>query len=143
MIRCPECGTFNQLESLRGKHVCSSCNQLLDVSGAPQEVSGECYLEVLARSPVPVVVGFWAAWAPPCRVADPVVEQFARSRAGRVLVLKVNTDKSPQLLAKLKIQAVPTFQAIEGGEEFARHAGVLPQDAFDRWADRAFTRPSA
>jgi thioredoxin 2 len=123
--------------------MCSNCNEVLDVSGAPQEVSTERYIEVLANSPVPVVVDFWAEWAPPCRMADPVVEQFARSHAGKVLVLKVNSDKSPQLLAQLGIEAVPTFQAISGGEEFARHAGVLPQDAFERWADRAFTRPSA
>ena len=76
-------------------------------------------------------------------MADPVVEQFGRSHAGKVLVLKVNTDKSPALLAQLGIETVPTFQAVQGGEEFARHAGLLPQDAFDRWADRAFTRASA
>ena len=132
MIRCPECGTFTQIQSLRGKHVCSHCSEVLDVSGAPQEVSSERYMEIRASSPVPVVVDFWAKWAPPSRAADPVVEQFARSHAGRVLVLKVNSDKSPQLLAQLGIESVPTFQAIQGGEEFARHAGVLPQDAFDR-----------
>ena len=143
MIRCPECGTFTQVQSLRGKHVCSQCNEVLDVSGAPQEVSSERYLEVRARSPVPVVVDFWAKWAPPSQMASSVVERFARSHAGKVLVLKVNSDKSPELLAQLGIEAVPTFQAIVGGEEFARHAGLLPQDAFDRWADRAFTRASA
>lgn len=143
MYRCSECGTFNAVSSLRGKPTCTHCNEELDVSGAPQQVSAERYLEVRASSPLPVVVDFWASWAPPCRMAAPVIEQFARSHAGKVLVLKVNSDKSPALLAQLGIEAVPTFQAIQGGEEFARHAGVLPQDAFDRWADRAFTRPSA
>ena len=143
MYRCPECGTFNEPQTLRGRPACSNCNEVLDVSGAPQEVSTERYIEILANSPVPVVVDFWAAWAPPCRAADPVVEHFARKHAGKVLVLKVNSDKSPQLLAQLGIEAVPTFQAIQGGEELARHGGVLPQEAFDRWADRAFTRPEA
>ncbi len=143
MYRCPDCGTFNQIQALPGRPMCSKCNGSLDVSGAPQEVSSENYLDVLANSPVPVVVDFWAHWAPPSRMADPVVEQFGRSHAGKVLVLKVNTDKSPALLAQLGIETVPTFQAVQGGEEFARHAGLLPQDAFDRWADRAFTRASA
>ncbi|MBS1151681.1 MAG: thioredoxin [Myxococcaceae bacterium] len=123
--------------------MCGNCNEALDVSGAPQEVNTERYIEVLTSSPVPVVVDFWAEWAPPCQMADPVVEQFARRHAGKVLVVKVNSDKAPQLLAQLGIEAVPTFQAIQGGEELARHGGVLPQDAFDRWADRAFTRPAA
>ena len=145
MYRCPDCGTFNQPSALPviGKRICSNCFEVLDVSGAPQDVTAERYVEVLANSPVPVVVDFWARWAPPSQAADSVVEQFARKNAGKVLVLKVNSDKSPKLLAQLGIKAVPTFQAIQGGEELARHGGVLRQDAFDRWVDRAFMRAAA
>ena len=145
MYRCPDCGTFNQIPSVReaGAPSCSHCHQRLDLSGAPQEVSAENYHQVRGTSPVPVVVDFWAAWAPPSREADLVVELFARRNAGKVLVVKVNSDKSPKLLARLGIEAVPTFQAINGGEELARHGGVLPHDAFERWAGRAFSRPAA
>lgn len=145
MYRCLDCGTFTQPSSVpvAGRPVCSHCNEPLDVSGAPQHVTAERYAEALASSPVPVVVDFWASWAPPSRAADSVVEQFGRKHAGKVLVLRVNSDKSPKLLAQLGISSVPTFQAIQDGEERARHGGVLRQDAFDRWADRAFLRVAA
>ena len=40
--------------------------------------------------------------------------------AGKVLVLKVNSDRAPQLLQTLGIGAVPTFQALDRGEEVGR-----------------------
>ncbi len=125
------------------KPVCSQCHEALDVSGAPIEVSTERYQQIVASSPMPVVVDFTAPWAAPCRAADEVVEQFARRQAGKVLVLKVNFDKSKALIDELGIKAIPTFQAVKGGEEFARHAGLLHRAAFDRWAERAFTRAAA
>ncbi len=126
-----------------GKPVCTQCHAALDVSGAPLEVSAERYQQIVASSPMPVVVDFTASWAAPCRAADEVVDQFARRKAGKVLVLKVNFDKSKQLIDELGIKAIPTFQAVKGGEEFARHAGLLHRAAFDRWAERAFIRAAA
>lgn len=143
MYRCSDCGTFNLIDDVELSPSCSSCSRELDVSGAPQEVSAEGYTRALASSPMPVVVDFGVKWAPPCQAVEPVIEHFARKHAGKVLVLKVNGDKSPKLFASLGIKAVPTFQAFEQGIEVARHGGVLRQDAFDRWADRAFSRAAA
>ncbi len=143
MYRCPSCGTFSPAPEKRHHATCGTCGEALDLSGAPQEVNVERYVEVLAHSPVPVVVDFWAHWAEPSRAAEPVVEDFARRHAGKVLVLKVNSDKAPELLQTLGIGAVPTFQALADGEEVGPHGGVLPCDAFERWADRAFHKAAA
>ena len=48
-----------------------------------------------------------------------------------------------ELLQLYRSGAVPTFQALTGGEEVGRHGGVLPSDAFERWADRVFHKAAA
>lgn len=115
----------------------------MDLTGAPQNVTSDRYVEILEKAPMPVVVEFWADWAAPSRAAEPVVEDFARRNAGKVLVLKVNSDKAPMLLQTLGIGAVPTFQALDHGEEVGRHGGVLPSDAFERWVGRVFHKAAA
>jgi thioredoxin-like negative regulator of GroEL len=54
----------------------------------------------------------------------PAVEALARSRAGSVVVLKVDTDQSPGLSERLGIRGIPTLIAFRNGRETGRHVGV-------------------
>ena len=69
----------------------------------------------LAKAPgVPTLVNLWGSWCTPCRDELPVLQQFARSAAGRVRVLGVvSKDGRPQ------------------AESFAADAGVTFPSGFD------------
>ncbi len=71
--------------------------------------------EVL-RSPLPVVVDFWAPWCAPCRVLNPVLDELAEAYAGCVSFVAVNADENPGLVARFGIVSLPTVQFFAAGE---------------------------
>jgi thioredoxin 2 len=90
----------------------------------------------LGSSPVPVLVDFWAPWCAPCVMAAPLVDQVARSFAGELLVLKVDTERHPSAGARHGVRSIPTFALFSGGAERVRQIGMLPQAQFREWVAR-------
>ena len=62
-----------------------------------------------------------------CRMAAPEVRELAREIAGRGLVLKVNTEKSPTLAAQFRVQSIPYFVLLRGGIINAERTGAVPR----------------
>jgi thiol-disulfide isomerase/thioredoxin len=53
--------------------------------------------EVLKASGL-VLVDFWAVWCGPCRMVAPIVDEISKEYAGKLKVLKLNTDENPDVL---------------------------------------------
>lgn len=90
--------------------------------------------EVL-NADTPVLVDFWATWCPPCRALAPTIEKIAEQYAGRVKVVKVDTDRAPDISAQYGIQSIPTVMVFRGGKEAARWVGMRPLPAYTRELD--------
>ena len=127
VMSCAACGRKNRVayERLNKPVRCGHCKQALSAPALPIEVrSSDDFDRLVARAPIPVVVDFWAPWCGPCRMVAPELERVAARRAGRFLVVKVNTDALADLGQRFRIQSIPTLAVFAGGREVARAAGA-------------------
>lgn len=80
--------------------------------------------EVL-QSELPVLLEFSAEWCAPCKQIAPEVSSFAQEMEGKVIVRKVDIDKSPVIAQQLRIQSVPTFMVFVKGRPVDAVVGAL------------------
>ncbi|KJR41430.1 thioredoxin, partial [Candidatus Magnetoovum chiemensis] len=74
-----------------------------------------------------VMVDFWAVWCGPCRMVAPIVEELAKEYAGKVKVVKLNTDENPDIASRYKIMGIPTLMFFRNGEKVDQLVGAVPK----------------
>ena len=81
--------------------------------------------EMLSGSDLPVLVDFYAAWCGPCQMMAPILEQVNAQLQGKIKIVKIDTDKYPQLASQYQIEALPTLVLFKKGEAVERIEGLL------------------
>ena len=89
-----------------------------------QRLDERTYDEVVAGAEVPVLVDVTAEWCAPCKAMEPVLAELAAESAGRLLVVSVDVDESPDVVRRLGVMSFPTLLVLDGGVERARLVGA-------------------
>lgn len=74
-----------------------------------------------------VLVDFFATWCGPCKMLTPVLESVANKLDGKVKIVKVDVDESPDLAQRFGIMSVPTMILFKKGQQAAAFSGYMPE----------------
>ena len=82
----------------------------------PININEDSFDAAVLKSPVPVLVDFWAPWCGPCKMLAPILDEIAREQEGKVRVAKLDIDQNPQLGARYGVRGIPTMLLFQNGE---------------------------
>jgi len=100
-----------------------------------KHVSDSTFDAEVINSPTPVLVDYWAEWCGPCKMIAPVLEDVAKSYAGRLTVAKLDIDANPAVTTKYGIRGIPTLILFKDGQVHAQKVGAVSKSQLTAFVD--------
>jgi thioredoxin 2 len=137
-IRCRTCLQLSRvpLDKLENKPRCWNCKTNLEVPSQPEWIRADSFDRTVSYWTETLLVEFTARLCVYCKIFEPVLNDLARKRIGKLKVLKVDIDADVTLSQRFKIKKTPTFIVYRSGVQILRVDGP-PKDKTDliMWVD--------
>lgn len=121
------------LSALAARHAQAAAPQPeAGAAGAPGVVISvsdadlEQVVELSSR--VPVLIAIVAEWSEPSAQLVPMLERLVEAQRGRLVLAKVDADRSPQIVQAFQAQSVPTVAAVIAGRPAPLFTGAQPEE---------------
>lgn len=96
----------------------------------PVDLTDSTFEKFVQEHPL-VVVDCWAAWCGPCRMVAPIIDDLAKSYAGRIAFGKLNVDDNPVVTAEYGIMSIPTLLVFKNNALVDRIIGARPKASLE------------
>ncbi len=115
------------------------------MAGQALQVSDSSWDAQVMKEPGLVMVDFWAVWCGPCQMVAPIIEELATEYAGKVKVMKLNTDENPEVAGRYQVMSIPTILFFKNGQPVEKLVGARPKRQFKETIDSLLAQatPSA
>ncbi|TVQ70038.1 MAG: thioredoxin [Balneolaceae bacterium] len=79
----------------------------------------------LIKGDTPVLVDFYADWCAPCRMMPPILKELKSRMGGQVHILKIDTEKNPDVAIRYQVRGIPTLILFRHGHVIWQQSGVM------------------
>jgi thioredoxin 1 len=99
-------------------------------------ITEQNFEEEVLKSPIPVMIDFWAEWCGPCKMIGPTVKELAEEYSGKLKVGKLDVDANGAIAQKYRILSIPTLLFIKNGEVVSQMVGAAPKKEMIKYIDK-------
>jgi len=99
-----------------------------------KDVNKDSFESEVLKSEIPVLVDFWAPWCGPCRMMAPTLDELSVELAGKVKIVKVNTEErdNQDLAIKYEIQSIPNMKLFKNGVVAGEFIGLRNKETLKK-----------
>ena len=98
-------------------------------------VTDDSFPAEVLQSEQPVLVDYWAEWCGPCKMIAPILDDIAKSYAGRLKVAKLNIDDNQTTPATYGVRGIPTLMLFKNGAVEATKVGMMSKSQLAAFID--------
>jgi len=115
---------FKAFNMIGGMNAWKRAGKAVDQQESVSQISPDTFTDMLPAQGI-ALVDIGAAWCPPCKKMQPVVDSLDAAAKGKYTVIRIDGGAQTDLATYLKADTFPTFIIYKNRKEIWRGQGVL------------------